>query len=79
MRSTMDKILTKEFLSVKRKVIRLAKKKNKKNKKTKKKKKKNKTKNKTKQNKQQQKRCMNNSGSFNQHVQIDHTGCVGSP
>ena len=27
MRSTMDKILTKEFLSVKRKVIRLAKKK----------------------------------------------------
>ena len=65
MRSTMDKILTKEFLSVKRKVIRLAKKK--------------KTKKKTKQNKQQQKRCMNNSGSFNQHVQIDHTGCVGSP
>jgi len=67
MRSTMDKILTKEFLSVKRKVIRLAKKK----KKTKKQK--------TKQSKQQQKRCMNNSGSFNQHVQIDHTGCVGSP
>ena len=64
MRSTMDKILTKEFLSVKRKVIRLAKKK---------------TKKKKKQNKQQQKRCMNNSGSFNQHVQIDHTGCVGSP
>ena len=44
MRSTMDKILTKEFLSVKRKVIRLAKKK--------KKKKKNKTKqNKTNNNK----------------------------
>ena len=37
MRSTMDKILTKEFLSVKRKVIRLAKKKKKqKNKKKKK-------------------------------------------
>ena len=32
MRSTMDKILTKEFLSVKRKVIRLAKKKKKKKK-----------------------------------------------
>ena len=32
MRSTMDKILTKEFLSVKRKVIRLAKKKKKTNK-----------------------------------------------
>ena len=47
MRSTMDKILTKEFLSVKRKVIRLAKKKNK-TKKTKKNKK-NKKKNKTKQ------------------------------
>ena len=74
MRSTMDKILTKEFLSVKRKVIRLAKKKKKK-----KNKKKTKKQKKTKQNKQQQKRCMNNSGSFNQHVQIDHTGCVGSP
>ena len=44
MRSTMDKILTKEFLSVKRKVIRLAKKK-KKTKKTKKQKKQNKTNN----------------------------------
>jgi len=67
MRSTMDKILTKEFLSVKRKVIRLAKRKKKKQNKQK------------KQKKQKQKRCMNNSGSFNQHVQIDHTGCVGSP
>ena len=49
MRSTMDKILTKEFLSVKRKVIRLAKKKKKQKNKKKQKKQKKQKKNKTKQ------------------------------